>query len=274
MQLSIGIHQSFDGLRNALVEAESNGFTAFQMFIRNNRNMKSRTFLQHEFEEYNEKLSTSNILDCVVHAPYAMNPASGSNELRNRTIDMIHSDLNVLSKLDGRVHYVLHPGAYTDWDEDTGMSLLIDTLHKLQPYYRGVKIAVENMAGQGTTLISSLAQLGRLVSECKDIPEFEVCLDTCHLFGSGVTPEQAVGMLNVFNAIDRLGVIHVNDSKCAFASFKDRHTNLGCGYIGSVVFEQALLLHNFAPDAPVILETPEPGLLSDGYKLKEFLENK
>ena len=273
MSLSIGIHQSFDGFTNALVDAYTYGFTAYQVFMRNNRNMKRRTFLPEHFANYNAQLSGSKVMDLVVHAPYAMNPASGDPDLLQRTRDLIKSDLMVMQGLNGRKHYVLHPGAYTDYDKWTCFTNLVETVHDVSSVSKGTRIAIENMAGQGTTLISDLEQLGRLAAECADVPDFSICLDTCHMFGAGIEPVQAVAMLDLFGAKDRVSVLHINDSKCAFRSFKDRHANIGCGYIGERLENWTLYLHDEFPEAAIILETPEENLVNDCYTVKSWFSS-
>lgn len=270
--MSVGIHQSFYGLATAVTDAEYYGFDTFQIFTRNNRNLKGRTFMTDDYVAFNKRLTEAGITDYVIHAPYAMNPASGDPGILQRTIDLIRSDMYVLSNMIGNKHYVLHPGAYTDYSPEGAMATLIDTLHELANDYKGTKIAVELMAGQGTQIMCKLDQICWLLQSCCDIPEFELCLDTCHMYGAGLDPKHVLAAMNMFCGYERIGVIHVNGSKCAFGSYKDRHDNIGSGFLQETVLKrQVLELHEAAPNAPIILETPESNLLYDAAIVQSWL---
>lgn len=272
--MSVGIHQSFYGLATAVSDATYYGFDTFQIFTRNNRNLKSRTFMTDDYVSFNKALRESGITDYVVHAPYAMNPASCDEGIIQRTRDLIKSDMYILSNMEGNKHYVLHPGAYTDYTEEEAMKTLIETLHELKNDFKGTKISVEFMAGQGTQLLCRLDQICWLLQTCCDIPEFELCLDTCHMFGAGLIVEHVVSAINLFADKSRIGVIHVNGSKCAFGSLKDRHDNIGSGLLSEEELKrQVLFLHDVAPTAPIILETPQDKQLFDAAIVQSWLRD-
>ena len=262
--MAVGIHQSFVGLSNAVIEAEACGLDTFQIFMRNNRNLKARTFTTDDYAMFNTCMQKSYIKSYVVHAPYAMNPASGDEDILKRTRELIVADMYMLSHMIGDKHYVLHPGAYTEYDAQSAMQTLIDTVHYVAPYCGGTKIAIEIMAGQGTQLIRNLEQLGWLLQACDDVSNFEVCVDTCHVFGAGMDMKHVTGLFNLLSDYDHIGVIHVNDSLCDFGSLKDRHANIGKGKIPvEVLKEQVCDLHRLNPTAPIILETPTDSIYYD-----------
>lgn len=268
----IGMHQQFRGLAESVMDAVELGNNTFQIFTRNNRNMKQRVFLQGDYDAFNWYLEESNITDFVVHAPYVMNPASGDEDLIHRSKELIKGDMYVLNKLEGKVHYVLHPGSYTEYTADECVTNLLQTLEDLQGDYGKVRIAVENMAGQGTQLMSSIDQMGWMLQVCQKIPNFEMCIDTCHAFAAGVPMSQLIAMFNIFGCNDRIGVIHVNDSCATFGSRVDRHANIGRGQMGYDRIKSDLLeLTKVAPDAPIILETPVEFQEDDVRLVKEML---
>lgn len=260
----IGIHQSFDGFGGAVYDAASIGANVYQIFTRNNRNLKSRTFMQDDYKDFSQaKVANPQVLDCVVHAPYSLNPASGDEVKRQRARDIIASDLRTLNNLDGDVHYVLHPGASTDFTTFACIENLVKTMHELKPYFGKVIVALETMAGQGTQLMSTLAQIGTVLGECYDLDNVRLCVDTCHIYAAGFTPEQVVAIVDLFGNMSDIDVIHVNDSAREFGSCVDRHASLLRGYIGAGIRNFIKVLHDANPEAPIILETPVEGIMSD-----------
>lgn len=268
--LKIGIHQSFDGLANAVRECKVYGFSTFQIFTRNNRNLKQRQMFESDFSECNALLQEYGIKDVVIHAPYVMNPASGETDKRERAIETIKSDLALANRISANVHYVLHPGAYTEYSSEECIQLLFDTLRRVDCEAGSVRIAVETMAGQGTQLLSDLYQLGWFLQVIRDMPHVEVCVDTCHVYASGIHIDQLLATFAIFNAKNKLGVIHVNDSQRGFGSCVDRHAPVGEGCIQDLR-EIVTDLHDYAPDAPIILETPEESLVRDAKIVSSWL---
>lgn len=269
--LNIGIHQSFNGLINMLIDAENIGATTCQCFTRNNRNMKRRTFYKEDVDQFNSYLHRSHITDYVIHASYAMNPASWDSAILERTKTTIREDMQLLSVLHGNKHYVLHPGAYTDNSVRSALDILSETLHELQPTFQGTKVCLETMAGQGTQLLSSIKELRYLYDACKDIPEFRLCVDTCHLFGAGVSVASFIEFM-LSTDVQLMDVIHVNNSKTIFGSRVDRHENLRMGLIPyNDLVNSVVGLHYINSVAPIILETPELYLVDDFNLLKKEL---
>lgn len=268
--VKVGIHQSFDGLINAARDCRDYGFNTFQIFTRNNRNLKQRDMGIEEFFVFNSMLMDCGFTDVVIHAPYVMNPASGEDEKREKAIAIIKSDLVLANRISANVHYVLHPGAHTEFSPEECIPLLLDTLQQVASEAGTVKIAVETMAGQGTQLLGDLSQLGWFLQVISGMPHVEVCVDTCHFFAAAIQHKQLLAMFDIFNVKGKLGVIHVNDSQREFGSFVDRHASIGKGHIANLQ-EIVTDLHEYAPDAPIILETPEEHLVEDADIVKGWL---
>lgn len=272
--LKLGIHLPFEGLPNVATRAEEMGATTCQFFTRNNRNLRISewTFSQENVWYFNNNVDDSAVKDYVVHGPYALNPASWDNTIRERSVKVIKEDMQLLNRLQGIKYYILHPGAYTEDTLHSALVTLSKSLHEISDSIGTVKFCVETMAGQGTQLLSSIQELKFICEECKDIPNFKLCVDTCHIFGAGITPAEFIEFL-LQQGTDLLGVIHVNNSAKPFGSRVDRHANLQYGLISYEDLVNSVRgLHHICPKAPIILETPSGGILEDFELLRKDLQ--
>jgi len=261
----IGIHQSFDNpLFNIILTAKHLGANTFQIFLRNNRNMRRRAISSDEVSYFNTIMLQSAIDTFVVHASYAMNPCTDDNEKRKHYISIVKDDLTLLNRFAGTKYYVLHPGSAKDLDTSTALKNLYNFLFEIKDNLGNVKIALEYMAGAGTQVLCTPEQIYYIMALCYDIPNICICYDTCHVFGSGQ------GILETYNKLQQyVGVIHLNNSSAAFASRKDRHANLMTGLIPETELNTFIKnVKSFKRDIPVILETPGTNILSDFTWLK------
>lgn len=233
----------------------------FQIFTRNARNMKQRDLYTQEIFDFNRELLSSGFNQFVVHAPYSMNPSSPEDYKRKSAVQMIKQDMQLLDLLAGKKYYVLHPGSHMGAGEDLGVDYLLDTLQKVG--YTNTTICVELMAGAGTELLSTISSINKLLNNCKGL-NVKLTFDTCHVFGAGLP------IVNLYKYLkDNVGVIHVNDSQYASGTYKDRHANLGKGFIPMDTIKE---LCSIVPkDVPIILETPSGGIVSDVSLLKLFI---
>jgi deoxyribonuclease-4 len=157
----------------------------------------------------------------------------------------------------GARYLVLHPGSYTTTDLETGIHTIVDQLNQVH-VPEDVVITLETMAGKGSEVGTTFEQLETILSQLKQKEQYGVCLDTCHINDAGYDLHDFDGILDEFDhviGLDRLHVIHLNDSKNEKGAHKDRHANLGQGTIGYEI------LHGIAVNPRVesvakILETP------------------
>ena len=197
----------------------------------------------------------------IIHAPYIINPANSTKpEVAELAVEFLQKELYRTAKI-GAKYLVLHPGSYTDTDLETGIRTVISQLNSVQEYPEGVTVCLETMAGKGSEVGYRFEQIAQIL-EGLDRPEhFGVCFDTCHTSDAGYDLNDFDGVLDEFGRIvglDRMHVIHLNDSKNARGARKDRHANIGQGTLG---FD---LLHRIASndrvkEIPLILETPYIG---------------
>lgn len=268
----LGIHQSFTGLQDLIVDANEIGADTFQFFIRNNRNLKMRKFQNVEFDYFNHLLMQSDIDTYVLHASYSINPASDEDAKRANAVNMIKEDMRVLSHLGGKVKYVLHPGSAVGALRTTAFFNLVDTINQIIKYVPlNVSICLEYMAGQGTQLICTPNEVKAIHSMLRNYPQVQYCFDTAHVYESGYDLDTAMGLLELEVGLSRIGVMHINNSATVKGSHVDRHAPINNGKIPSAeLVDFTRKYTRMLPDVPFILETPADSLIDDYKYLKQF----
>ncbi|HUP80456.1 MAG TPA: deoxyribonuclease IV, partial [Pirellula sp.] len=156
-------------------------------------------------------------------------------------------------------HVVLHPGAHVGAGEEVGLARIIEGLNEVLTGDEKVKIALETMAGKGSELGKTFEELATIIDGVTHNDRLSVCFDTCHVHDAGYDIVGDLdGVIEQFDRIiglDRLGVIHVNDSKNVRGARKDRHENIGYGEIGFDTLDR-IIRHEAFAHLPKILETP------------------
>ena len=265
----IGYHIPFEGFSGSLEYAKALGLPTFQIFIRNNRNLKQREFSQMDIDYFNTHLYPSGINSFVVHAPYVMNPASGNEDLRQKSVRILQSDLLTLQKFFGIKYMVVHPGASTDYTREEALKNLFKSIREVMPYTKGTKLCIETMAGSGTQLMSNYNDLEAFVNEFVGAKDVYLCLDTCHLFGAGLKFNEVIDFLQS-KGFNRVGPLHLNGSAHPFGSYKDRHGSLLSGYLPfELNCDSVKLFQEKFPNVPIVLESEESSLHTDWEALRD-----
>ena len=200
----------------------------------------------------------------VIHDNYLINLAAADPENRRKSIGAFRGELERAVRI-GAEYLVAHPGSYKDQDLESGIRTLVASLAEAA---RGISsqrltLLLENTAGQGATIGSRLEELREIRSGAASLVEFEIgyCLDTCHLLAAGFNVATQAGLAATVRQADevlglnRVPVIHTNDSKTPLGSRRDRHENIGDGYIGLEGFRR-ILNHPKLRSKAFILETP------------------
>lgn len=263
--MKIGSHVSMSGkkmLLGASEEAASYGASTFMIYTGAPQNTRRRPIEELNIEAGQEHMKEHGISDLVVHAPYIINIANTKKvETFELGVRFLRSEIDRSIAL-GAKQIVLHPGAHVGAGRDQGIVRIIEGLNEVLTKEDDIQIALETMAGKGTEIGREFSELARIIDGVTYNEKLSVCLDTCHIHDAGYNvKEDFDGVLNEFDKIiglDRIKVVHINDSKNEQGSHKDRHENIGFGHIG---FEA---LHNIAHhpefrDLPKILETPYVG---------------
>lgn len=270
--LKIGSNVSMKGknmLLGSVEEAISYGENTFMVYTGAPQNTFRKSVNELKIEEALKKMDEEKIEEIVVHAPYIINIG---NSINTRTfklgINFLREEIDRTAAMKRAKNIVLHPGSHVGAGVEAGIKQIIKGLNEVITKDQTVNIALETMAGKGSECGRSFDELARIIDGVKYNEKLTVCFDTCHLNDAGYdVANDFDGILNEFDkiiGIDRLRVIHLNDSKNPIGSRKDRHEMIGFGSIG---FNALNYIANYSDlkDIPKILETPYPSN-SDGIK--------
>jgi deoxyribonuclease-4 len=202
------------------------------------------------------------IEDIVVHAPYIINIGNTTNPATFELgVNFLRTEIERTEAL-GAGQIVLHPGAHVGAGADKGIEKIIEGLNEVLTKEHKVQIALETMAGKGSECGRSFEELAAIIEGVDLNDRLSICFDTCHTHDAGYNiVEDFDGVLDEFDriiGIDRLKVLHVNDSKNPTGARKDRHENIGFGHIGFDAINR-IVHHPQLADIPKILETPYVG---------------
>ncbi len=270
----IGAHLSIGrGLDKTADEAVERGLETLQIFLRNPRGRGARKFSTKEVDYFTGKLTDNNITPLVVHIPYICNPAAVKEELYQFAWETIQHDLQRCSLVKADF-LVLHPGSFTTSSLEVGITRTAALLNRvLEDYQDDTRILLETMAGQGTEIGSKFEELLSILELVNRPDKVGICLDTCHLLAAGYDCSSAAGIEHMLEqaagsfGIDKIQLIHANDSNSPLASGKDRHSHIGQGFIGLEGFNR-LIQNQLLREIPFIVETPVEGLQEDIDNLK------
>jgi deoxyribonuclease-4 len=246
-----------------------------QIFSKNASTWREKILKKDEVESFRENLKDSNINPVFIHTSYLINLASPSDELYFKSINAFIEEMKRADILLTKPYLIIHPGAHTGAGEEYGIERIIRALNiileKSADLSLKTMILLEDTAGSGTHLGYTFYQLKRMVEGTKDKKRIGICFDTCHAFSAGYDLshqegiEQTLEEFEKYIGLDKLKVIHLNDSKFPLGSRKDRHMHIGKGYIGLEGFKM-LVNHKYLKSLPFILETPK-------YTEKDDLKN-
>jgi deoxyribonuclease IV len=260
--LKIGSHVSFSnkGLLNAANEAVSYGSSTFMIYTGAPQNTRRKSIDELFIPEGKAVMGEHGINEIVVHAPYIINLGSFKSQTYRLAVDFLQEEIRRTHKI-GVKNIVLHPGAFTEKDVDYGIARIAEGLNEVLDATKEteVNIALETMAGKGTEIGRTFEELARIINLVAQNDRLTICMDTCHIHDAGYDIVNDVdGVLQKFDEIigvDRIAVVHVNDSKNPLGAGKDRHAVIGSGMIGYQGIA-GVVGHDLLKDKPFILETP------------------
>lgn len=263
--LYIGPHVSIsESIALAVERAHALGATGFALFSKNQRMWKSAPLKESEILAFRENMMKYGykIKGILPHAGYLINPASPDVELRVKSRDLFLLEMERLHAL-GLDVINIHPGAYKEGEKSDGIKRSAEMIDYVLQACPDMKVAIENTAGAGTIIGSSFEELDMILSLIREKDRAGFTLDTAHLYGAGYDVREDVnGVLDSFFrrfGEEKLYGMHLNDSKVALGSNKDRHDNLGKGLIGMETFHE-IVRRREVQDIPLILETPDETL--------------
>lgn len=258
--LIIGSHVGFSNkeqLLGATKEALSYNANTFMFYTGAPQNTK-RLPIEDSLTYQAYQLMKDNNIDLskvIIHAPYIVN--LGNLENFDFSVSFLRGEVERASLL-GIKYMVLHPGAFVSYTKEESIDSIIKGLNLILDNPYNVTILLETMAGKGTEIGSTMKELKTIIDGVNYKEKIGVCLDTCHLFDSGVDLNNFDAYLDEFDStigLSYIHCIHVNDSKNPRGSHKDRHENIGFGYIGFDTLMN-IIYNDRLKGIPRILETP------------------
>ena len=264
MEQLLGAHTSINGGVSTAVDlAEKLGFTAMQIFTKNNNRWYAKELSENEIEKFRMRLESSKIKFVVAHDSYLINLCSKELEMLNKSRDSFLDELKRCELL-GIPHLNFHPGAHLGLGEDEGIKIIAESLnvaHSKTPGYK-VTSMIEATAGQGSAIGYKFEHLRKIIDLVEEKDRITICIDTAHIFAAGYDIKDSTNyeiVINEFDNIvglDRLKCIHMNDSKKPLGSKVDRHEHIGKGFIGLQGFTN-IMNDKRIEHIPKILETPK-----------------
>ena len=258
-----GAHvSSSGGIHTAIDRAEAIGAAAVQVFTQSPRAWRPTNHDPANFERFKERRAEAEIQGVLCHALYLVNLAATDDEVYNKSAAALVNTVQVgcAIEADG---VVFHVGSHLGAGFGAGLERAVPALEQaLEHCSDSTWLLLENSAGTGATMGRSLDELAALVDALGGHPRLGICLDSCHLYVSGVdvgdpvTVTEVLADLDTRIGLDRLRALHVNDAAAPLGSNRDRHANVLEGELGERL--GAFLAHPAVQKLPAVMETPGP----------------
>lgn len=262
MTLYLGSHVSLSGkqmLLGSAQEAASYGSNIFMIYTGAPQNTRRKTLDQFRIEEAKKYMANHDLKFFTVHAPYIVNLANTTKEgYHEFAIEFLREEVVRTQNL-GASQLTLHPGSHVGAGIKIGIQQIIHGLNQVIQPNQKVQISLETMAGKGTEIGRTFEELAEIISGVTHNDKLSVTFDTCHVHDAGYPiAKDFDAVLETFDRViglDRLKVLHINDSKNPVGSHKDRHANIGMGQIGFKSLHY-IVHHPQLDNIPKLLETP------------------
>ncbi|MFA5961493.1 MAG: deoxyribonuclease IV [Parcubacteria group bacterium] len=271
--MNIGAHVSIaGGIINAPERAADLGCEVMQIFTRSPRGGKAPELTPEICAQFKIQNSKFKILATYIHTPYYINFASLDNKIRYGSVPIVRDELE-RGSLIGAKYVMTHLGSAKGMTHDESIQKVIEMLKKTLENYSGkTKLLLENSAGAGEIIGSSLADLKTIIDGVKSKAIAGICLDTQHSFASGYDWrdfEKTLTRIDQELGLKKIKLFHANDSLTDFDSKRDRHAHIGEGKIGEAAFQNIV---TFAKEnnTDMILETDHDRVIEDIKLLKKF----
>lgn len=258
----IGSHVSLAGkdmLLGSAIEAGSYGANVFMVYTGAPQNTRRKSIDTFKIDQALAYMKENGLDFFTVHAPYIINLANTIKEdYMPFAVEFLQDEIDRVQAL-GACQVTMHPGSHVGVGVDKGIDQIIRGLNQVLRSNQTCQISLETMAGKGTEIGRTFEELARIIDGVTHNEKLSVTFDTCHLYDAGYDiVNDFDGILNQFDQIiglDRLKVLHINDSKNTIGSHKDRHENIGHGSLGLETLAR-IVHHPQLSQLPKILETP------------------
>lgn len=260
--MKIGSHVSMSGkemLLGSVKEALSYNANTFMVYTGAPQNTKRKPIEELNIDNATEYMKKNGIESFVVHAPYIINLANSMNQdIYRLGVDFLAEEINRTQKMGSHV-IVLHPGSHVGAGAEIGIEYIAKALNEILTKDTSCFIALETMAGKGSEIGRNFEELAKIFDKVHYNDKLRICFDTCHVHDAGYD------IVNSYNAVidtfdkllglQNIAVFHINDSKNTCGARKDRHANIGDGFIGYECLHKIVHDERFV-SVPKILETP------------------
>ena len=265
--MKIGCHVSIaDSIDRAVDRASEIGCNTFQIFTRSPRMWKARELSEEEVTAFKEKIGKTEISPVVSHMPYLPNLSSSNPKPYKRSIDTLRLELERCNMLE-IPYLVTHLGSHLGKGKVKGQKQIVNAINTaVSGLDKHPMILLENTSGKTNETGSTFIEIGEIIEKVST-DHVGVCFDTCHAYARGYDITNPKGLLDTINEIesnigvDKIKVVHLNDSKGELGSRMDRHNHIGEGNIGEKGFLN--FLSSSFKEKPLILETPVDDFRSD-----------
>ncbi len=231
------------------------GANTFMIYLGSPRTAKRVPYQNFHIEEFKKKYSEIvKVEDIVVHEPYIINPSSVKNS--KFAEEVLIKDSELMNKIGAKI-MVIHPGTHTSFTREESINVLIQTMKNVINKTKNTLFCLETMAGKGTEVGTTFEEMAFIMKKV-DSDRINICLDTCHIWDAGYDLnklETIVNELKSLGILNKIKVLHINDSKNVLGAAKDRHENIGKGHIGLQALKN-IINHKAFKNIPMILETP------------------
>lgn len=254
----------------ALKRAVSIQADSCQIFVKNNMQWFGKPYQPNDLALFANEMAAGKVQTIFGHAGYLINLGAPESDNRTKSLKSLTQEIAFASDL-GIPFLVLHPGAHLGAGEEIGIKRIVEGLNQIFRVTKNlpVRIALENTAGQGSSLGSQIKHIAAIFDAVDSPKRLGICLDTAHFFAAGYDIRTPKGWDAAINEVDSLiGIkqvlaFHLNDSKTDLGSRVDRHAHIGQGKIGREAFRHIVNDARFR-DRPGCLETPKsPDLHED-----------
>ena len=274
--MHIGAHVSIaGGIINAPERAINLGCEVMQIFTRSPRGGKAPELTPEICQEFKKLSAKFKIQNTYIHTPYYINFASLENRIRYASVSVVRDELE-RGSLIGAKYVMTHLGSAKGMTHNESIQKVIEMLKKtLENYSGSTKLLLENSAGAGEIIGSSLADLKTIIDGVDSKFIAGICLDTQHSFASGYdwrNFKKTIAQIEKELGLKNIKLIHANDSLTDFDSKRDRHEHIGDGKIGKKAFQDIIALAK-ENNIDLILETEHDKVIED-IKLLKFFRGK
>jgi len=262
--MRLGVHIRIDkGLLSGLQSAQALGCETIQLFSSNPNSWARRPLDPENASAFAEKARVLEICPIILHTPYLCNLASPDDKIWTKSRDAL-MDAVMRAGMLGADRVVTHIGSHKGAGANFGFERVAAAVDEVISQGTDVMIVLELGAGSGDAVGSSFEEVAEIIDRMKHDRLVGIAIDTAHLYAAGYDVSNESGVNSVFEQIERLiglerlKVIHLNDTRVTLGSRRDRHYHIGLGNIGVEGFK-AILAHPATKELPGIIETPAEG---------------